>query len=56
MIMIASNTRKIKEANVPGNHNTEDDKKEAILGALLLYLLFIDLFLKLLKVMGKKKK
>lgn len=53
--LIAYDTQKIKQMNVIGNEGTEDDKKEAIIGALTLYLDFINLFLKLLRLFGKKK-
>jgi len=53
--LIAYDTQKIKELNMIGNEGTEEDKKEAIIGALTLYLDFINLFLKLLRLMGKRK-
>ena len=53
--LIAYDTQKIKELNIIGNEGTEEDKKEAIIGALTLYLDFINLFLKLLRLFGKKK-
>ena len=53
--LIAYDTQKIKEMNVLGNEGTEEDKKEAIMGALSLYLDFINLFLKLLRLFGKRK-
>jgi FtsH-binding integral membrane protein len=53
--LIAYDTQKIKNINVLGNEGTDDDKKEAIIGALTLYLDFINLFLKLLRIFGKRK-
>jgi FtsH-binding integral membrane protein len=53
--LIAYDTQKIKEMNIIGNEGTDEDRKEAIMGALALYLDFINLFLKLLRVLGKKK-
>ncbi|HET6557139.1 MAG TPA: Bax inhibitor-1/YccA family protein [Prolixibacteraceae bacterium] len=53
--LIAYDTQKIKELNIVGNEGTDDDKKEAIIGALTLYLDFINLFLKLLRLFGKRK-
>jgi FtsH-binding integral membrane protein len=53
--LIAYDTQKIKELNVIGNEGTEEDKKEAISGALTLYLDFINLFLYLLRIFGRKK-
>ena len=42
-------TQKIKQMNVIGNEGSEEDRKEAILGTLTLYLDFINLFLLLLR-------
>lgn len=53
--LTAYDTQKIKAMNIIGNEGTDEDKKEAIMGALTLYLDFINLFLKLLSLFGKKK-
>jgi uncharacterized protein len=53
--LIAYDTQKIKNLNIIGNEGTDEDKKEAIIGALTLYLDFINLFLKLLRIFGRKK-
>ena len=53
--LIAYDTQKIKNLNVIGNEGTEEDKKEAIMGALTLYLDFINLFLYLLRIFGRRK-
>ncbi len=53
--LVAYDTQKIKELNVIGNAGTDDDRKEAIMGALTLYLDFINLFLYLLRIFGKKR-
>lgn len=53
--LIAYDTQKIKNMNIIGNEDTDEDKKEAIIGALTLYLDFINLFLKLLRLFGKRK-
>ena len=53
--LIAYDTQKIKKMNVIGNEGTEEDKKEAILGALTLYLDFINLFLYMLRLFGRRK-
>ncbi|RKD85081.1 Bax inhibitor-1/YccA family protein [Mangrovibacterium diazotrophicum] len=53
--LIAYDTQKIKQLNIIGNEGTDEDKKEAIIGALTLYLDFINLFLRLLRVLGKRK-
>ena len=53
--LIAYDTQKIKKLNIIGNEGTDEDKKEAIIGALTLYLDFINLFLKLLRLFGKRK-
>jgi FtsH-binding integral membrane protein len=53
--LIAYDTQKIKNLNRIGNENTDEDKKEAIIGALILYLDFINLFLYLLRLLGRRK-
>lgn len=53
--LIAYDTQKIKAMNIIGNEGTEEDRKEAIMGALTLYLDFINLFLYLLRLLGSKK-
>jgi FtsH-binding integral membrane protein len=54
--LAAYDTQKIKKMNVIGNEGTEDDKKETIMGALTLYLDFINLFLVVLRLMNGKRK
>ena len=53
--LTAYDTQKIKEMNILGNEGTEEDTKEAIVGALTLYLDFINLFLMLLRFMGDRR-
>jgi len=53
--LIAHDTQKIKKMNILGNEGTEMDRKESIVGALTLYLDFVNLFLNLLNLFGKKK-
>lgn len=53
--LTAYDTQKIKKMNIIGNEGTEEDTKEAIRGALKLYLDFINLFLYLLRFLGKRK-
>ncbi len=53
--LTAYDTQKIKQMNVIGNAGTEEDHKEAIHGALILYLDFINLLLYLLQLFGKKR-
>ena len=53
--LIAYDTQKIKQMNVIGNEGTDDDSKEAIMGALALYLDFINLFLFLLRILGRRR-
>lgn len=53
--LTARDTQRIKKLNVIGNAGTEEDQKEAIQGALILYLDFINLFLYLLRLLGRKK-
>lgn len=53
--LTAYDTQRIKEMNVIGNAGTDEDRKEAIVGALRLYLDFINLFLLLLRVLGNRR-
>jgi len=53
--LTAYDTQKIKSMNIIGNEGTEEDRKEAIMGALALYLDFINLFLLLLRLFGRRK-
>ena len=53
--LTAYDTQKIKELNILGNEGTEEDHKEAISGALVLYLDFINLFLMILRIMGDRR-
>ena len=53
--LTAYDTQKIKEMNIIGNEGTDEDTKEAIHGALTLYLDFINLFLMLLRLMGDRR-
>lgn len=52
--LTAYDTQKIKNMNIIGNEGTDEDKKEAIMGALTLYLDFINLFLLLLRIFGRR--
>lgn len=53
--LTAYDTQRIKQYNIIGNEGTEDDHKESIMGALTLYLDFVNLFLKLLNLFGKRR-
>lgn len=53
--LTAYDTQKIKEMNILGNEGTEEDTKEAVSGALRLYLDFINLFIMLLQFMGDRR-
>jgi FtsH-binding integral membrane protein len=53
--LTAYDTQKIKELNVIGNAGTDEDHKEAIHGALILYLDFVNLFLYLLRLFGRRR-
>jgi FtsH-binding integral membrane protein len=53
--LTAYDTQKIRELNVLGNAGTDEDNKEAIHGALILYLDFINLFLYLLRLLGRRR-
>jgi FtsH-binding integral membrane protein len=52
--LTAYDIQKIKEANTLGSEDTEEETKEAIIGALILYLDFINLFLYLLRIFGNR--
>ena len=54
--LTAYDTQKIKSANIIGNEGTEEDSKEAIMGALTLYLDFINLFLFMLRLFGGRRR
>jgi len=53
--LTAYDVQKILKMNIIGNAGTEEDTKEAILGALILYLDFINLFIHLLRLMGTRR-
>jgi len=53
--LTAHDTQKIKMMNIIGNEGTDEDTKEAITGALILYLDFINLFLMLLRLFGNRR-
>jgi len=53
--LTAYDTQKIKSMNIIGNEGTEEDRKEAIIGALTLYLDFINLFILLLRLFGNRR-
>lgn len=53
--LTAYDTRKIKMMNIIGNEGSDEDTKEAISGALTLYLDFINLFLMLLRLLGSRR-
>ncbi len=53
--LTAYDTQKIRDLNVIGNQGTEADHKEAIHGALTLYLDFINLFLYMLRFLGRRR-
>jgi FtsH-binding integral membrane protein len=53
--LTAYDTQKIKGMNAPGNEATDAGRKKAIFGALTLYLDFINLFLSLLRLAGRRR-
>jgi len=53
--LTAFDAQKIKRMHAAGMEGTEEDRKAAVLGALALYLDFINLFLYLLRLFGRKK-
>ncbi len=54
--LTAYDTQKIKSTNIIGNEGSAEDHKEAIIGALTLYLDFINLFLMILRLMGNRRR
>ena len=55
MGLIAWDTQKLKAMHAMGYENPELEKKMIILGALALYLDFINLFIQLLRIFGKRR-
>lgn len=53
--LTAYDTQKIRRNNIIGNEGTPEDMKESVMGALTLYLDFINLFLKMLRLFGKRR-
>src|SRR5690349_10341762 len=53
--LTAYDTQKIKESAGVGGVDSEEESKAAVMGALTLYLDFINLFLKLLRIFGRRK-
>jgi len=53
--LTAYDTQKIRNHNILGNDGTPEDRKEVVMGALTLYLDFMNLFLDLLRLFGKRK-
>lgn len=53
--LTAYDVQQIKESNIIGNAGTEEDTKEAVVGALRLYLDFINLFIMLLRITGDRR-
>lgn len=53
--LTAYDTQKIKQMNIIGNEGTAEDQKEAIMGALTLYLDFINMFLFMLRLFGNRR-
>jgi uncharacterized protein len=53
--LTAYDTQKIKAMNLPGSEGTDASRKKAIFGALTLYLDFINLFLSLLRLTGRRR-
>lgn len=53
--LTAFDTQKIKEYALVGAGSDDDKKKQAIIGALRLYLDFLNLFIDLLRIFGRRK-
>ena len=54
--LTAYDVQRILKMNIIGNSGTDEDTKEAILGALILYLDFINLFIMLLRLIGTRRR
>lgn len=54
-VLIAYDASKLRQINEQGNEYTEQEHREIVLGTLIMYIDFINVFLRLLKLMGKKK-
>ena len=55
MGLVAWDTQRLKSMHAMGAENAELEKKMVILGALALYLDFINLFIQLLRIFGKRR-
>ena len=55
MGLIAWDTQKLKNIHAAGFASEETEKKAVVLGALTLYLDFINLFIMLLRIFGKRR-
>ncbi len=53
--LIAYDTQKLKRIHAMGFQSADDEKRIVILGALTLYLDFINLFIQLLKIFGRRR-
>jgi len=53
--LTAYDAQKIKRMHAAGIEGTDEDRKAAVLGALALYLDFVNLFLYLLRLLGRRK-
>ena len=53
--LTAYDTQKIKRMSTATEFGSEEESKGAIIGALMLYLDFINLFLLLLRILGDRK-
>jgi len=53
--LTAYDTQKIKTMYATGDMDSDDGRKKAIFGALALYLDFVNLFLNILRLMGRRK-
>lgn len=53
--LTAYDTQRIKEMYAVGGSGSEDNQKVAVLGALKLYLDFINLFIMMLRIMGRRR-
>ena len=55
VILVAYDTQKLKKMYAMGFENADAENKYVVMGALMLYLDFINLFMLLLRLFGKRR-
>lgn len=54
-VLIAYDAAKLRQINEQGNEYSEQEHREVVLGTLIMYIDFMNVFLRLLRLLGKKK-